>query len=37
MLASGMRTPDIMAPGAAKVGTKTMGDAVLRTLDKLAA
>ena len=37
VLASGIRTPDIMAPGAAKVGTATMGDAVLRSLDKLAA
>jgi 3-isopropylmalate dehydrogenase len=37
VLASGMRTPDIMAPGSAKVGTKTMGDAVLRALDKFGA
>ncbi len=37
VLASGMRTPDIMAPGSAKVGTTTMGDAVLRSLDKLGA
>ncbi|MSP48510.1 MAG: 3-isopropylmalate dehydrogenase [Alphaproteobacteria bacterium] len=37
VLASGLRTADIVAPGSAKIGTKAMGDAVLRTLDKLAA
>ena len=37
VLAGGLRTPDIMAPGCARVGTQTMGDAVLRELDKLAA
>ncbi len=37
VLAGGLRTPDVMAPGCAKVGTQTMGDAVLRELDKLAA
>ncbi len=37
VLASGLRTPDIMAPGCARVGTRTMGDAVLRELDKLSA
>jgi 3-isopropylmalate dehydrogenase len=37
VLATGIRTPDIMQTGAAKVGTTTMGDAVLRSLDKLAA
>ena len=35
VLASGLRTPDIMGTGKAKVGTSTMGDAVLRELDKL--
>jgi 3-isopropylmalate dehydrogenase len=37
VLASGLRTPDVMAPGCAKVGTTVMGEAVLRELDKLAA
>jgi 3-isopropylmalate dehydrogenase len=37
VLASGMRTADIMAPGSARVGTSTMGEAVVRELDKLAA
>ena len=37
VLASGLRTADVMAPGCAKVGTKVMGEAVLRELDKLAA
>ncbi len=36
VLASGLRTPDVMAPGCAKVGTQVMGEAVLRELDKLA-
>jgi 3-isopropylmalate dehydrogenase len=36
VLASGLRTPDIMAPGCARVGTHVMGEAVLRELDKLA-
>ncbi|HEX7388500.1 MAG TPA: 3-isopropylmalate dehydrogenase [Acidiphilium sp.] len=36
VLGSGMRTADIMQAGTAKVGTRTMGDAVLRELDKLA-
>lgn len=35
VLASGMRTADIFQPGTAKVGTRTMGDAVLRELDRL--
>ena len=35
VLASGLRTADIMAPGCAKVGTHVMGEAVLRELDKL--
>ena len=37
VLASGLRTPDIMAAGCARVGTHVMGDAVVRELDKLAA
>ena len=37
VLASGLRTADVMAPGCAKVGTTVMGEAVLRELDKLAA
>jgi 3-isopropylmalate dehydrogenase len=37
VLASGLRTPDVMAPGCAKVGTSVMGEAVVRELDKLAA
>ncbi len=37
VLASGLRTPDVMAPGCAKVGTQVMGEAVLRELDKLSA
>ena len=37
VLASGLRTADVMSPGAARVGTSVMGDSVLRELDKLAA
>jgi len=37
VLAGGIRTADIMAPGAAKVSTTTMGDAIVRELDKLSA
>jgi 3-isopropylmalate dehydrogenase len=37
VLASGLRTPDVMAPNCAKVGTQVMGESVLRELDKLAA
>ena len=37
VLASGLRTADVMGPGTAKVGTSVMGDSVLRELDKLAA
>ena len=37
VLASGLRTADVMAPGAAQVGTSAMGDGILRELDKLAA
>ena len=35
VLGNGLRTADIMAPGAARVGTGVMGEAVLRELDKL--
>jgi 3-isopropylmalate dehydrogenase len=35
VLASGLRTPDVMAPGCAKVSTHVMGEAVLREMDKL--
>jgi 3-isopropylmalate dehydrogenase len=35
VLASGLRTADVMAPGCAKVGTQVMGEAVLRELDKI--
>jgi 3-isopropylmalate dehydrogenase len=34
VLANGLRTADIMAPGAARVGTGVMGEAVLRELEK---
>jgi 3-isopropylmalate dehydrogenase len=37
VLASGLRTADVMAPGTAKVGTNVMGESILRELDKLAA
>jgi 3-isopropylmalate dehydrogenase len=37
VLASGLRTADIMAPNCAKVGTHVMGEAILRELDKVAA
>jgi 3-isopropylmalate dehydrogenase len=37
VLATGLRTADIMAPGTAKVGTNVMGESILRELDKLAA
>ena len=37
VLASGLRTADIMSPGMARVGTRVMGEAVLRELDKVAA
>jgi 3-isopropylmalate dehydrogenase len=36
-LSAGLRTGDIMTPGATKVSTGGMGDAVLKELDKLAA
>jgi 3-isopropylmalate dehydrogenase len=37
LLATGVRTADIMTPGAAKVSTGGMGDALLKELDRLAA
>ena len=37
VLASGLRTADVMGPGTAKVGTSVMGEAIVRELDKLAA
>ena len=37
VLSSGLRTPDIMAAGCARVGTQVMGEAVVRELEKLAA
>jgi 3-isopropylmalate dehydrogenase len=37
VLASGIRTADIMAPGCTKVSTTQMGDAVLKSLEKLGA
>ncbi len=36
VLASGLRTADVMGPGTAKVGTSVMGESVIRELDKLA-
>ena len=35
VLASGLRTADIMSPGMARVGTSVMGEAVQRELEKL--
>ena len=37
VLASGLRTADIMQPGLARVSTQVMGQSVLRELEKLAA
>jgi 3-isopropylmalate dehydrogenase len=37
VLKSGLRTADIMQPGATKVSTTQMGDALVKELDKLAA
>ncbi len=37
VLGNGLRTADIMAPGAARVGTGVMGEAVLRELEKMQA
>jgi 3-isopropylmalate dehydrogenase len=36
VLASGLRTADVMGPGTAKVGTNVMGESILRELDKTA-
>jgi len=36
-LAKGARTADIASPGAASVGTREMGDAVIREMERLAA
>jgi 3-isopropylmalate dehydrogenase len=36
VLAGGLRTADIMQPGMAKVSTTTMGEAIVRELDKAA-
>ncbi len=36
VLASGLRTADVMAAGCAKVGTQVMGEAVIREMEKLA-
>ena len=37
VVAKGFRTGDIMAPGCTLVGTKQMGDEILKELDRLAA
>ena len=37
VLKTGVRTSDIMGPGAARVSTTVMGDAIIRELDKQAA
>jgi 3-isopropylmalate dehydrogenase len=37
VLAGGLRTADIMQPGMAKVSTSTMGESIVRELDKAAA
>lgn len=37
VLASGLRTADVMAPGCAKVGTHVMGEAVIREMEKQSA
>ena len=37
VLASGLRTADVMGPGTAKVGTSVMGESVMRELEKLSA
>ncbi|MDP9096909.1 MAG: 3-isopropylmalate dehydrogenase [Pseudomonadota bacterium] len=37
VLASGLRTADVMAAGTAKVGTSVMGESVVRELEKLGA
>jgi 3-isopropylmalate dehydrogenase len=35
VLAGGMRTADIMAPGKAKVSTATMTDSIIKELEKI--
>jgi 3-isopropylmalate dehydrogenase len=37
VLTAGIRTPDIMTPGATKVSTQAMGDALLKELERAAA
>ena len=37
VLASGLRTADVMAPGASQISTSVMGESILRELEKLAA
>jgi 3-isopropylmalate dehydrogenase len=37
VLAGGLRTADIMQEGMAKVSTSTMGESIVRELDKAAA
>jgi len=37
VLASGVRTADIMQPGCTKVSTTQMGDAIVKSLEKLGA
>ena len=37
VLSKGLRTADIMSPGAARVGTSVMGESITRELDKLPA
>ncbi len=37
VLASGLRTADIVAPGTSPVGTEAMGAALLAELDRMAA
>ena len=37
VLAGGLRTADVMAPGATQIGTSAMGDGILRELDRIAA
>jgi hypothetical protein len=37
VLAGGLRTADIMQDGMARVSTSTMGEAIVRELDKAAA
>ena len=37
VLASGLRTADIMGVGTARVSTNVMGESIIRELDKLSA